>query len=48
MPVPEAKHLWVGEKFVADVLDRIVNVIRPGFGDLPREWVGPMEKWSDL
>lgn len=46
--VPEAKHLWVGEKFVADLLDRIVNVIRPGFGDLPREWAGPMDKWSDL
>jgi alpha/beta superfamily hydrolase len=48
IPVPEAKHLWVGEKFVADLLDRIVNVIRPGFGDLPREWAGPMDKWSDL
>ncbi|MDA2989055.1 MAG: alpha/beta hydrolase [Actinomycetota bacterium] len=46
--VPEAKHLWVGEKFVADLLDRVVNVIRPGFGDLPREWAGPMDKWSDL
>lgn len=48
VPVPEAKHLWVGEKFVADLLDRIVNVIRPGFGELPRVWSGPMEKWSDL
>lgn len=46
--VPEAKHLWVGEKFVADLLDRIVNVIRPGFGALPRQWNGPMDKWSDL
>ena len=48
VPVPEAKQLWVGEKFVADLLERIVNVIRPGFGDLPREWAGPMDKWSDL
>lgn len=48
VPVPEAKHLWVGERFVADLLDRIVNVIRPGFGELPREWSGPMDKWSDL
>lgn len=48
VPVPEAKHLWVGERFVADLLDRIVNVVRPGFGALPREWDGPMEKWSDL
>jgi alpha/beta superfamily hydrolase len=46
--VPRAKHLWVGETFVADILDRIVNVIRPGFGQLPREWSGPMDKWSDL
>jgi alpha/beta superfamily hydrolase len=46
--VPEAKHLWVGERFVSDILDRIVNVIRPGFGHLPREWSGPMTKWSDL
>lgn len=46
--VPDAKHLWVGERFVSDLLDRVVNVIRPGFGELPREWVGPMEKWSDL
>lgn len=46
--VPEAKHLWVGEKFVSDLLDRIVEVIRPGAGPLPREWDGPMDKWSDL
>ena len=46
--VPEAKHLWVGERFVADLLDRIVEVIRPGFGQLPREWHGPMDRWSDL
>lgn len=46
--VPKAKHLWVGETFVSDILDRIVNVVRPGFGQLPREWSGPMDKWSDL
>ncbi|MGA0209773.1 MAG: alpha/beta hydrolase [Candidatus Nanopelagicales bacterium] len=46
--VPDAKHLWVGERFVTDLLDRIVNVIRPGFGELPRQWDGPMDKWSDL
>lgn len=48
VPVPEAKHLWVGEKFVSDLLDRIVDVIRPGTAPLPREWDGPMDKWSDL
>lgn len=46
--VPDAKHLWVGERFVSDLLDRIVEVIRPGFGPLPREWHGPMDRWSDL
>lgn len=48
VPVPEAKHLWVGERFVSDLLDRIVEVVRPGFGPLPHMWTGPMEKWSDL
>lgn len=48
VPVPEAKHLWVGERFVSDLLDRIVEVVRPGFGPLPRTWSGPMDKWSDL
>ena len=46
--VPQAKHLWVGERFVADLMDRIVEVIRPGFGPLPREWDGPMDRWSDI
>lgn len=46
--VPEAKHLWVGERFVSDLLDRIVHVIRPDFPPLPEDWDGPMEKWSDL
>ena len=48
VPVPEAKHLWVGERFVSDLLDRIVEVVRPGFGPLSRTWSGPMDKWSDL
>jgi len=46
--VPEAKHLWVGERFVSDLLDRIVHVIRPDSPPLPEYWDGPMEKWSDL
>lgn len=46
--IPEAKHLWVGERFVADILNRIVHVIDPQLPDLPGHWDGPMEKWSDL
>lgn len=46
--VPEAKHLWVGERFVSDVLNRVVHVIDPDAANLPEDWPGPMEKWSDL
>lgn len=46
--VPEAKHLWVGERFVGDLLDRIVHVICPDSPPLLEDWDGPMEKWSDL
>lgn len=43
-----AKHLWVGEKAVSAVLDLIVEQVAPQFAPLPREWNGPMERWSDL
>jgi len=46
--VPDAKHLWVGERFVGNVLSRIVQVIEPDSEDLPSHWTGPMDKWSDL
>ncbi len=46
--VDDAKHLWVGEAQVSRVLDEIVEVVRPGSAPLPREWDGPMERWSDL
>ncbi|KNC18811.1 alpha/beta hydrolase [Arthrobacter sp. RIT-PI-e] len=40
--VDGAKHLWVGEKYAARVLDEIVGVVRPGVGlPLPSEWSGP-------
>lgn len=48
VPVPEAKHLWVGERFVSDLLDRIVAQVRPEHGPLPSSWEGEMERWSDL
>lgn len=46
--VDHAKHLWVGEAQVSRVLDEIVEVVQPGSAPLPREWDGPMERWSDL
>lgn len=39
--MPGAKHLWVGD--AENVLDRVVGVLRPGFGPLPRMWSGPMQ-----
>lgn len=46
--VPEAKHLWVGERFVSDLLERIVEVVQPQAAPLPTQWAGSMERWSDL
>jgi alpha/beta superfamily hydrolase len=47
-PVAKAKHLWVGEKFVYFVLNRVVELITPAYAPLPTEWDGPMDKWNDL
>lgn len=44
--VDGAKHLWVGEKYVRLVHDRIVHRIDPSAGPLPGEWDGPFEKYS--
>jgi len=41
--VAGAKHLWVGEKYAARVLNDIVAQVVPGHGGtgLPHEWDGP-------
>jgi len=36
--VKDAKHLWVGENFTREVLNRIVALIMPGKSPLPTEW----------
>jgi hypothetical protein len=46
--VEGAKHLWVGERFVKIVLDRVVAVVAPEMSPLPTEWSGPMDRWSDI
>lgn len=46
--VPGAKHLWVGEKYAAIVLDQIAATTTGRATPLPSEWDGPMSKWSDL
>ena len=47
-PFEGAKHLWVGEKFVYSVLNRITELVAPAFAPLPREWDGPSQRWNDL
>ena len=46
--VPEAKHLWVGEKNVVAVLNEVLRALDPSSPPLTTEWDGPMERWSDL
>ncbi len=46
--VPEARHLWVGEKYVRIALDEMVRAVAPSESPLPDDYDGPMERWSDL
>lgn len=46
--VPDAGHLWVGERFVRIVLNEVVRTVAPAAAPLPTEWSGPMTRWSDL
>lgn len=46
--VADAKHLWVGEKFVRLVLQTIVSKVRPDLEPLDWTWSGPIAKWDDL
>jgi len=46
--VEGAKHLWVGERFVKQLLDDIVDVVAPDRSPLPTDWSGPMDRWSDI
>jgi len=39
--VPDAKHLWVGERSVRIVLDEIVRRVNPAAWPLPTEWKEP-------
>jgi alpha/beta superfamily hydrolase len=43
--VPGAKHLWIGEKYAARVLNEIVDDVTDagaGTDGLPQEWAGPV------
>jgi alpha/beta superfamily hydrolase len=42
----DAGHLWIGEKAVRQVLDGIVEVVRPGSGPLPQTWDGPSQVYK--
>ena len=46
--IAEGRHLWVGERFVSQVLDEIVRTVAPEAAPLPTTWSGPMTRWSDL
>jgi alpha/beta superfamily hydrolase len=46
--VDGAKHLWVGEKYVSLVLNKVVDLIAPDHAPLPTQWDGPMDRWTDL
>ena len=48
VPVPGAKHLWVGEKYVSIVLDEVASAVTGRPMILPSEWDGPMSRWSDI
>lgn len=48
VPVPGAKHLWVGEKYVSIVLDQVASAVAGRPASLPSEWDGPMSRWSDI
>jgi uncharacterized protein len=46
--VAGAKHLWVGEKYVYLVLNRLVELVAPTHAPLATEWDGPMQRWTDF
>lgn len=46
VPVPDGRHLFVGEKYVRIVLDHVVEQIAPAYAPLPTQWSGPVQSWS--
>ena len=48
VPIPECKHLWVGEKFVRIAWNEILKRVRPELDELTWTWDGPIQRWDDL
>jgi alpha/beta superfamily hydrolase len=48
VPIPECKHLWVGEKFVRIAWNEILKRVRPELEELTWTWDGPIQRWDDL
>lgn len=46
--IPDGQHLWVGERFVSQVLNLVVQTVAPQRAPLPTQWSGPMTRWNDL
>lgn len=45
--VPGAKHLWIGETQVRQVLEIIARTVVGPATVLPAAWDGPMERWTE-
>ena len=45
---PGSKHLWIGEPSVRQALQGIAHAVVGPDAELPVEYHGPMERWSDL
>ena len=48
IPIPEGRHLWVGEKFVRLAWNIALKRILPEMPELTWTWDGPMTRWNDL
>jgi alpha/beta superfamily hydrolase len=46
--VDGARHLWIGEPSTYRVLDTLTRYVVPGAAPLPKEFDGPMTRWSDV
>lgn len=43
-----SKHLWIGEASVRQALQGIAHAVIGSSAELPVEYNGPMERWSDI
>ena len=46
--IDQAKHLWVGEKFVRIAWNEALKFMLPDLPELSWNWNGPQSRWDDL